>query len=60
MSFHSILFCKTNALDLPNLIQITIKDDNLIRVSGDNIKAFTLTNLNQKSIQSQNQDFKKV
>ncbi|KAH9416425.1 hypothetical protein DERP_012853 [Dermatophagoides pteronyssinus] len=56
---NNILFCKTNALDLPNLIQITIKDDNLIRVSGDNIKAFTLTNLNQKSIQSQNQDFKK-
>ncbi|XP_046919780.2 serine/threonine-protein kinase gek isoform X2 [Dermatophagoides farinae] len=56
----NILFCKTNALDLPNLIQITMKDDNLIRVSGDNIKAFTLTNLNQKSIQSQShQDYKK-
>ncbi|KAH9516850.1 Acyl-coenzyme A thioesterase 13 [Dermatophagoides farinae] len=55
----NILFCKTNALDLPNLIQITMKDDNLIRVSGDNIKAFTLTNLNQKNIQSQSQDYKK-
>lgn len=56
----NILFCKTNALDLPNLIQITMKDDNLIRVSGDNIKAFTLTTLTQKSIQSQShQDYKK-
>ncbi|OTF71028.1 hypothetical protein BLA29_010656 [Euroglyphus maynei] len=36
-----------------------MKDDNLIRISGDNIKAFTLTNLNQKSIQSQSQDLKK-
>lgn len=56
---ENMLICITNALDLPNLVQIAIDSDMKIKVHGDNIKAFTLKNLNQKNIASQSSDLKK-
>lgn len=55
----NILFCVTDALDMPNILQIVVDSDSKIKVRGDNIKAFTIKNLNQKNVSSQVNELKK-